>query len=81
MLFQIQKKRIDEYWETPCRKTAVVSQLPSNKAILAVYDNGEELFRHEYDSRKGAVIAMSKRYGKCKFHHMVDVLESRRVTE
>lgn len=72
----IRKKQIDEYYQTPCKKTAVVSQLPNDRSILTVRDNGVDVFKQEYSSRKGAVIAMGRRFGKCKFHHMTSVFET-----
>lgn len=76
MFVKIEKIQLDQYYRTPCCRTAVITQYPDGSADLAVYDIGVKVFEQRYDSRKGALIAMEKRYGQCKFSHMANVVNS-----
>lgn len=80
MFIRIRKKERREYYITDGGRIASVILTPDDKATLIVKDeNGCILMEQEYNSRKGALIGLGRRYGKSRFHHMVDTLETRRM--
>ena len=75
MLIKIRKKERNEYYLTPSGNVVIVRLIPDDTAELMLRDDsGQVSFRRAYNSRKGAVIAMGRLFGHCRFHHMVDTL-------
>jgi hypothetical protein len=75
----IRKKERKEYYQTPAGETAIIRLIPDDTAELIVRkDSGETTFKQAYNSRKGAVIAMGRKFGRCKFLTMCDTLGIRR---
>lgn len=75
----IRKKEAKEYYITPTGETAIIRLIPDGTAELIVRtESGETTFKQAYNRRKGAVIAMGKKFGHCKFLTMYDTLGIRR---
>lgn len=75
MLIKIKKKERKEYYLTPAGNVAIIRLIPDDTAELMLRDDsGQVTFIRAYNSRKGAVIAMGRLFGRCHFHHMVDTL-------
>ena len=75
----IRKKERKEYYHTPAGETAIIRLIPDDTAELIVRkDSGETTFKQAYNSRKGAVIAMGRKFGRCKVLTMCDTLGIRR---
>jgi hypothetical protein len=75
----IRKKETKEYYQTPAGETAIIRLIPAGTAELIVRkESGETTFKQAYYSRKGAVIAMGRKFGRCKFLTMCDTLGIRR---
>ena len=75
----IRKKETKEYYQTPGGATAIIRLIPDGTAELTVRkDSLETTFKQAYNSRKGAVIAMGRKFGRCKFLTMCDTLGIRR---
>ena len=75
----IRKKERKEYYQTPSGETAIIRLIPDDTAELIIRkESGEETLIKAYNSRKGAVVAMGRRFGHCKFLAMCDTLGVRR---
>ena len=75
----IRKKKITEYWKTHGEKplTVIVEQFPSGATNVTAKDAyGQQVFGGAYSSRKGAMIAVGRKFGKVAFVRMVDTLET-----
>ena len=79
MLIKLQRKSIEEHYTAPNGKTTVITLLPDGSATLTAHMDGKEIFSKQYPSRRGAVAAMGRRFGRCRFSHMIDTISTRRV--
>ena len=66
------RKTFTEYYTAANGDHASITVRPDDSAALIVCSpvNNTLVFRQEYKTRRGALIAMHKKFGKCKFLHM-----------
>ena len=79
----IRKKSIREVYQTTGNVktggqvlTVIVEQYASGTTDVTVKDeNGQQVFGGAYSSHKGAMVAVGRKYGVCKFKHMTETFE------
>lgn len=70
---------LKERYSTPSGGSASVALHPDNTALLTVKDaTGAVITEKRYSSRKGAVIAMGRLCGRCKFIIMEQTIRKER---
>ena len=80
----IRKKSIREVYQTSGNAktggqilTVSVEQFPSGTTNVTVTDEtGAHVFGGAYKSHKGAMVAIGRKYGPCKFKYMCETLET-----
>jgi hypothetical protein len=61
-----------EYYTTPAGDLAAIAIFPDDRARLSIrLPNGKTVFSQEYKTRRGAILAMTRRFGKCRFESMM----------
>ena len=70
--FKIKRASISEYYTAENGDHLSITIKPDDSAVLIACKpvNNKLYFRKEYKTRKGAVVAMGKRFGKCDFNCM-----------
>lgn len=66
------RSALTEYYTAPNGDHVSITVHPDDSAVLIVCSpvNNKVIFRQEYKTRRGAVIALHRNNGKCEFHHM-----------
>ena len=69
---KLNRSSLTEYYTAPNGDHVSITVHPDDSATLIVCApvNNKLVFKKEYKTRRGALIAMHKNCGKCKFLHM-----------
>ena len=75
IVYKIKIEEMTEYYSAQDGNTVLISIQPDGAAVLVMYDSLGVVFEcGYYRSRKGAVNAMRRKYGRCRFHHMTQTV-------
>lgn len=66
------RSSLTEYYTAPNGDRVSITVFPDDSATMIVCApvNNAEVFRQKYKTRRGALIAMHRKCGKCEFNHM-----------
>ena len=79
---KIIRKQIVEYYTAENGDHVSITITPDDAACLIVCHpvNNEMYFKQDYKSRRGALVAMHRKCGKCKFNFMTETFRKEGVT-